>query len=82
MVKFSFKVDDPEDLEFYANVKMSFEGKDMDVTQMFEKFEQFMSGLGYHPESVKRYYVNQALANPNFMWVDKQKDIEAGAANI
>jgi len=59
MTKFTFKVDDPELYQFYADLELVFDGLDMTVEEMYERFEQFMLGLGYQPNSLQKFYAGK-----------------------
>ena len=60
MVKFSFKVEEAADYEFYSDHTMKFEGMDMTIDEMFERFEMFLVGIGYHQKSIQKFYTGKS----------------------
>ncbi len=86
MITYEFKVDDPEDYEFYSDVSVSFQGEDAHINTMFERFEQFLLGIGYQQGSIENYYKTQAVqvqerSEMSVVKNDEQDEV-AGAINI
>jgi len=86
MITYEFKVDDPEDYEFYSDVSVSFQGEDAHINTMFERFEQFLLGIGYQQGSIENYYKTQNIqlqerAEMTVVRNDEQGEA-AGAINI
>jgi hypothetical protein len=63
MITYEFKVDDPEDYEFYSDVSVSFQGEDAHINTMFERFEQFLLGIGYQQGSIDSYHQKKVQKN-------------------